>query len=293
MAMTIRPESARRAEMEISRSGHGTDGPGEERVARYRLTVRRSEPVASGLLALLPPEAGVAAVRRGDTTVVAVEPADVLVASGPDAFAALDRLAPGFWVGWCAFELGHAAERVSARGASLEARTVPDAVFARFDAHAVVAVDGSVTVHGEGPDGSRWSAPGARSIPSPRAADHVGPVASGRWSSSLDRDAYEARVETCSSCCGRASATRSTSPVSSRATRARPGRAVRRHRTLPSRAAHRAAAPAPARTRHRSRVGVARGLPATGRAGGRDPPIKAPPRTGARSRPAPRTTPRT
>src|SRR6476660_1910486 len=107
--------------MEISRSGHGTDGPGEERVARYRLTVRRSEPVASGLLALLPPEAGVAAVRRGDATVVAVEPADILVASGADAFAALDRLAPGFWVGWCAFELGHAAERVSARGASLEA----------------------------------------------------------------------------------------------------------------------------------------------------------------------------
>jgi para-aminobenzoate synthetase component 1 len=182
--------------MEISRSGHGTDGPGEDRVARYRLTVHRSEPVASGLLALLPPESGVAAVRRGDATVVAVEPADVLVASGADAFTALDRLAPGFWVGWCAFELGHAAERVSARGASLEARTVPDAVFARFDAHAVVAVDGSVTVHGEGP--GRVALERARRALDPLAAcrDHVGPVASGRWRSSLDRDAYEARVET-------------------------------------------------------------------------------------------------
>ena len=47
-------------------------------------------------------------VRRGRTTVVGVEPDDVVVASGLEAFAALDRLAPGFWVGWCAFELGHA-----------------------------------------------------------------------------------------------------------------------------------------------------------------------------------------
>jgi para-aminobenzoate synthetase component 1 len=157
------------------------------------LTVHRSETVASGLLARIPPEVAVAAVRRGDTTVVAVEPAEVVVASGPDAFAALDRLAPGFWVGWCSFELGHAAERVAARGASLDACTVPDAVFARFDAHAVISARGAVTVHGEGPG---RVALGRALDPLAACGDPVGPVASGRWRSSLDRDDYEARVET-------------------------------------------------------------------------------------------------
>jgi para-aminobenzoate synthetase component 1 len=182
--------------MEISRSGHGTDGLGADRVARYRLTVHRSDPVASALLARLPPEAGVAAVRRGDTTVVAAEPAEVLVTAGSDTFPALDRLGPGFWVGWCSFELGHAAERVSARGASLEPPTVPDAVFARFDAHAVVDAEGGVAVHGDGP--GRVALEHARQGFDAHAAcaGHAGPVASGRWRSSLDRDAYAARVET-------------------------------------------------------------------------------------------------
>ncbi len=64
----------------------------------------------------------------------------------PIAFAALDALAPGFWVGWCSFELGHAAERVVARGASTEPATVPDLVFARFDALAVIDPRGGIRV---------------------------------------------------------------------------------------------------------------------------------------------------
>ena len=110
--------------------------------------MRHADLVASGLVSSLPPGAGATAVRRGRSTVVGVAPAEVLVASGPDAFAALDAFDPGFWVGWCSFELGHAAERVVARGASSEPATVPDLVFARFDALAVIDPRGGIRVRG-------------------------------------------------------------------------------------------------------------------------------------------------
>jgi para-aminobenzoate synthetase component 1 len=155
--------------------------------------VRHADLVASGLISSLPSGTAVAAVRRGRTTVVGVEPDDVVVASGLEAFSALERLAPGFWVGWCAFELGHAAERVVPRGASLEPPSVPDLVFARFDALAVVDTRGTVQVRGDG-RGRRRLDDAAANAPS---AGHPGrallPVT--RWHSGLDRDEHHARVE--------------------------------------------------------------------------------------------------
>ena len=142
MAMTNRPESARsaaRGDLTVrswyrrgrSRRRRARPAPRcgttrncpERRGARlvpWSGEPRRSRRVRAGQQ----PAAGsaAAAVRRGRSTVVGVAPGEVVVASGAEAFAALDALTPGFWVGWCSFELGHAAERVVARGASIETR---------------------------------------------------------------------------------------------------------------------------------------------------------------------------
>jgi para-aminobenzoate synthetase component 1 len=154
--------------------------------------VRHADLVASGLVSSLPPGAGATSVRRGRSTVVGVAPAEVLVASGSDAFAALDALAPGFWVGWCSFELGHAAERVVARRASLETATVPDLVFARFDALAVIDPRGGIRVRGTGP--GRTLLDVAVAARAPLAA--CPPCPPTRWHSGLDRDEYADRVAT-------------------------------------------------------------------------------------------------
>jgi para-aminobenzoate synthetase component 1 len=155
--------------------------------------VRRSDTTASQLIARLSREMAVAAVRRGRSTVVAVDPAEVVVASGRDAFRALDGLVPGFWVGWCAFELGHASERVVARGASREPATVPDAVFARFDALAIVDEHGNVDLRGDAP-GRALLQRAARDLDGREPCPD--PVSSGVWRSSIERDDYCDRVET-------------------------------------------------------------------------------------------------
>jgi para-aminobenzoate synthetase component 1 len=155
--------------------------------------VRHADLVASGLISSLPPGTPVTVVRRGRTTVIGVDPDEVVIASGRQAFSALDRLSPGFWVGWCAFELGHAAEHVAARGASLEPPSVPDLVFARFDALAVVDARGSVRVRGAG-RGRRWlddAVGSGSSTARPARAE----LAATRWHSGLDRDEHRARVE--------------------------------------------------------------------------------------------------
>ena len=62
-----------------------------------------------------PPRRGRGRVSAaGHPRVVGVDPDEVVVATASRP-CALDRLAPGFWVGWCSFELGHAAERVVPR----------------------------------------------------------------------------------------------------------------------------------------------------------------------------------
>jgi para-aminobenzoate synthetase component 1 len=164
--------------------------------------VRLADVVAADLLARLPMDAGVTAFRRGAATMVGAAPDALLVASGHDARDALDRVgtvtgldAGGTWVGWCAFELGHALERVPSGGASSEVgRPVPDAVFARFGALAVIRGDGTVEVEGEG-SGRRLLERAVSDRAGNRAqADRAVPP-TGPWRSSLDRDDFEARVE--------------------------------------------------------------------------------------------------
>ena len=146
--------------------------------------------VAASLLAALPAEAGAAVVRRGDHLLVGTAPSRVVAADGAAALPALDGLEPGFWVGSCAFELGHALERVPTRAASLEPASVPDVLFARFDALAAIAPGGAVTVRGEGPGRPLLEA----AVRNPALAPRLGP--SGAWRSSLTRDEFGDRVAT-------------------------------------------------------------------------------------------------
>src|SRR5204862_3083045 len=149
------------------------------------------------LVARLPVDAADASVRRGDTTLVGAEPVDTVAVCGPRAIGALDTLAPGFWIGWCSFELGHVLERVAPRFASLEPPAVPDVAFARFDSVAIVDADGAVRVIGDGPGrvALERAAAAVRSDDVDVDVDLRAAVPRGRWHSSLDRDAYGARVE--------------------------------------------------------------------------------------------------
>ena len=104
--------------------------------------VALADTVAAALLARLPHDVGATAIRRGRSTLVGVDPDEVVVGNGADAIRTLDSLASGLWIGWCAYELGHALERVVTRNASLEEPAVPDAVFARFGALARGRPDG-------------------------------------------------------------------------------------------------------------------------------------------------------
>ncbi|MGH8982710.1 MAG: anthranilate synthase component I family protein [Acidimicrobiia bacterium] len=150
-------------------------------------------PVAR-LLAHLPPDVDAAAVRSGRQAIVGAVPAEVVGASGADAFARLDTLEPGWWAGFASYDLGQAVERIAARtgGGSDEP---PDLLLARFPARAVVDLaTGAVDVTGDGPgrplleDAARRAEP-----PLHRPVDATAIVAP-RWGSSLDRSAFEASV---------------------------------------------------------------------------------------------------
>jgi para-aminobenzoate synthetase component 1 len=137
-------------------------------------------------------------VRRDDATIVGCAPDEVVAADGAEALRLLDRLGPGFWVGWCAFELGHTIEptALGARGAHREAARVPDLVFARFDTHAVVRPDGSVTLtgHGRGRAALARAAAAAIALPDRHGAAEPLPRVSRPWRSSLGWDEFSARV---------------------------------------------------------------------------------------------------
>jgi para-aminobenzoate synthetase component 1 len=158
--------------------------------------VEHTDLVASALVRSLPSDAGVAAVRRGACTVVGVVPDEVLVVDGADAFAALDTLSPGFWVGWFAYELGHSIERISRRGASAEPAFVPDVVLARFDAVAVVEPRVGVRVHGHGAGRALLDDVVARHVAGdgrpPRPPTPLPPT---RWRTGLERDEFCDRVD--------------------------------------------------------------------------------------------------
>jgi len=159
--------------------------------------VHLPDAVAATLLARLPPDAGAVVCRRGTHTLVGVVPDDVVAADGPAALRAIDALAPGLWVGWCAFELGHAVERVAPEGATRESAAVPDVCFARFGSVARIAPDGAVTVDGDGA-GRRVLDDAVAGLPDPpgrcgQASVRV--VAPGEWRSSLSREEFEQRVD--------------------------------------------------------------------------------------------------
>jgi para-aminobenzoate synthetase component I len=125
-------------------------------------------------------------VRRGDATIVAAEPSEVVVARGADALDRLDRLGAGWWAGYLAYDLGRAVESVHARPGRDPA--IPDLVLARYDARLVVDRAGARLI------GSRRACAALERLieqaRAPRAASRPVPAPA----SSLDRDAFAARV---------------------------------------------------------------------------------------------------
>ncbi len=165
--------------------GHRPAGPSPQATA-----------AASALLAALPARVGAAVVRRDDTLLVGAAPTAVVTGNGTDGLDALDRCnrsEPGFWVGACAFELGHALEPVPPRAASFEPASVPDVVMARFDALAEVAPDGRIVVRGVG-EGVPLLTNAAEGVDPSGAAPFAALGPSAAWRSSLTRDDYEDRV---------------------------------------------------------------------------------------------------
>jgi para-aminobenzoate synthetase component 1 len=140
------------------------------------------------VLAALPRQDAATIVRDGATTVVAFGAQESLGA--PDEpFAALDRLANGWWAGVASYELGHRVEHVTPRaGAGCGAKSVPALALVRFAARAELRTDG-VVLHGRGAArraleralDAPAAAPGARAVGHP-------------WSSDLDRSEFERRV---------------------------------------------------------------------------------------------------
>ena len=171
--------------------------------------MRLTDTIAASLVAHVPADAEVGAWHRGDTTVIGVGVEELVAADAAQAMTALDRLGPGTWVGWIAFELGHTIEPVAGvcdddrdrRRARRDPAAVHDVVFARFGAHAVIAADGSVHVHGDGSGRALLHAArrALTSASSPGAPSRVGSFPAGdaslHWTSSLGQRDYEARVD--------------------------------------------------------------------------------------------------
>jgi para-aminobenzoate synthetase component 1 len=126
--------------------------------------------------------------RVGAATHLAAEPVEVVAAHGAAALQALDTLTPGWWVGFLAYDLGRAVERVDER--LPDPGTIPDLLLARYDARLVL----------EG-DGARWvgSAAGRRRLEhlldtAPAPPTTPVDVALGTAGSSLEQDEFEAGV---------------------------------------------------------------------------------------------------
>jgi para-aminobenzoate synthetase component 1 len=89
-----------------------------------------------------------AIVRVGSSTVVGCSPTVVRSASGAEAFDVLREVdAGGFWVGFCAYDLGRAIERVQPRAP--DDLRIPDVAFARYDDRIVLYDDGRVETIGD------------------------------------------------------------------------------------------------------------------------------------------------
>jgi para-aminobenzoate synthetase component 1 len=146
----------------------------------------------------LPPAAGLAVVRDGATTLVAAGAAEVVVASGADAFAALRRVGRGgFWTGFLSYDLGRSVERVRPR--ARDELGLPDLVLARFDARLALRPGAEPTVEGTGParrllEQARWRARRTERRPARSAPATGAALVSGPWRSSLSRGAHAAAV---------------------------------------------------------------------------------------------------
>jgi para-aminobenzoate synthetase component 1 len=142
------------------------------------------------VLAALPRDADVVVVRDGPSWVIGVEPSQVVVARGEDAFAALDRVDQGWWAGFLSYDLGRAVERVAPRIAPQPG--LPDLVLARFDARLILAPDG-MRVEGEGSTRPALEAVARRATrrPAPLRGPGLGP-----WESNVSREEFEAGVRT-------------------------------------------------------------------------------------------------
>jgi para-aminobenzoate synthetase component 1 len=145
------------------------------------------------ILAALPPELPAAVGLDGSTAVVACGAEEIVRIDGPEAFGALDRLAPGWWAGFLAFDLGRSVERVVPRADSspVAGPAVPDALFIRFAAYAWIDRRDGRCRRLVGHGSARRYLEAALDHPAPSA-----PVTLGPWSSSLDRPSFEAGVRT-------------------------------------------------------------------------------------------------
>jgi para-aminobenzoate synthetase component 1 len=148
------------------------------------------------VLAALPPDIDVVVVRDGPSWVIGVEPTQIMVARGQDAFVALDGLDRGWWAGFLAYDLGRAVERISPRIADQahrrDAGTLPDLALARFDARLILSPEG-MRVEGEGPTRPMLEAVARRASHRP---GHLRRPRLGPWTSNLSRDEFEAGVRT-------------------------------------------------------------------------------------------------
>jgi para-aminobenzoate synthetase component I len=144
----------------------------------------------AALLSRLPTGRGCSIVRDNDTTIVAIEPAEVRSASGDAAFVLLDDAARGgFWIGYLAYDLGRSIEDVRSR--SVDDLRLPDVVLARYDARLVLRPGREPEVVGDGAAArmlaqAAWRAQRTELLP-------LRGVTSA-WRSSLDREAHRRAV---------------------------------------------------------------------------------------------------
>ena len=176
-----------------------------------------SAPVLA-VLAALPRGTDVVVVRDGPSWVIGVEPTQIMVARGEDAFVALDGLDRGWWAGFLAYDLGRVVERIAPRIA--DQTGLPDLALARFDARLILSPEG-MRVEGRGPPVRCWRPwPGG-----PPTGPDTLPPGSGRGRRTFPGRSSRRACARSSVSSRPASAIRSTSPAGSRA-RSRPIRSA-------------------------------------------------------------------
>ena len=143
------------------------------------------------VLAALPRDVAAVVVRDGPSWVIGVEPTQVVVGRGEDAFVALDRLERGWWAGFLSYDLGRAVERVSPRIAQRPS-DLPDLVLARFDARLILTPEGT-RVEGEGSTRPMLEAVALRAS---RGPGQLRRPRLGPWTSNVSRAEFEAGVRT-------------------------------------------------------------------------------------------------